>query len=152
MTFPVKLAVTVFADSTLTEEILPATANADKVPTEVMLGCAEVVTCPEVVAGPKKVPIKYVAYAFCLAVILSAFISPLLTVKPPFIANEVPLYVILDAAPILPRLLNRICVFEPGAATVPEIVPPITLPIKLLAATLPVTFKLTKEPTLVMLG
>ena len=95
---------------------------------------------------------KYVAYAFCLAVTMSAVTSPLVTVKVPFNANEVPEYVILEAAPKLPRLLNKICVFEPGAAIVPDIVPPTTLPIKLDAVTLPVTFKLTKVPRLVILG
>ena len=65
--------------------------------------------------------------------------------------NVVPVYVKLVAPPRLPRLLKMICVFAPGATTVPEMLPTI-LPIKELARTSPVTVKLANVPTLVILG
>ena len=73
------------------------------------------------------------------------------TLNAPVNVNVVPVYTKLVAPPRLPRLLKIICVFAPGATTVPEMFP-IILPIKELARTSPVTFKLASVPTLVILG
>ena len=45
----------------LPDVVVPVTARADNVPTEVMLGCAFVVTVPAVVASPVNAPIKVLA-------------------------------------------------------------------------------------------
>ena len=82
--------------------------------------------------------------------ILRAVIFPA-TLKVPVNDNVVPVYVKLVAPPKLPRLLKITCVFAPGAANVPEMLPTI-FPINDEAVMFPATVKLANVPTLVMLG
>ena len=56
-----KLAVAALPKLALPDEILPVTPRLVNVPTEVMFGCAAVVTVAAVVAAPLSAPVNVVA-------------------------------------------------------------------------------------------
>ena len=57
--------------------MLPVTARADRVPTDVIFGCALVVTVPAVVAAPDNAPVNVVALT------LPALMFPVTLAFPP---------------------------------------------------------------------
>ena len=125
----------------LPDEVLPVTARALSVPTDVILGCAFVVTVPAVVAAPVKAPTN---------VVLVTLVSPatVVTVAP-------------SVSAVLPRvtaaLASLACASVPELILVAEIAvtlapDPFSVPMKLPDVVLPVTARALSVPTDVMLG
>jgi hypothetical protein len=124
--------------------VLPVTAKLDRVPTDVMLGCAAVVTVPAVVAlvavpaDPLTDPVIVAVTVNALNVPTEVMLGCAAVVTVPAVVAEVALGTVpVTFAPVseLRPAPEPKCV----AITFPEV-------------TLPVTLKLLSVPTLVILG
>jgi hypothetical protein len=120
---------------------LPVTAKAVSVPTEVMLGCAAVVTVPAVVASPVSAPTNVVDVTLDSPATVVVVAPSVSAVDPKVTA----------------ALANRACASVPDEMLVALILltlapDPLSVPTKLPLVVLPVTTKLVNVPTEVMLG
>ncbi len=121
--------------------VLAVTVKLLSVPTEVMLGCAFVVTVPAVVAAPVNAPTNVVDVTL---------------VKPATVVTVAP-----SVSAVLPKvtasLAKRACAKVPleifdALIAVTLAADPLRVPMKFAADTLPVTAKLLSVPTEVILG
>ena len=120
--------------SKLPDVVLPVTVSDVNVPTEVMLGCAAVVTVSAVVAVPAevaKVALATVPDTLAPGIDVSPAAEPEKVVADtlPDTNNVDPSNVRAELAAAWPLLLKITCVFAPGTERFPVILP-ITLPIK----------------------
>ena len=126
---------------TLPPEILPVTAKLVKVPTLVMLGCAAVVTVPAVVAAPVSAPTNDVLVTLARPATVVTVVPRVNAVLPNVTAVLANLAWASVPVEIFVALI--LLTFAPDPFRVPTKLPPVTLP---------VTAKLVKVPTLVILG
>jgi hypothetical protein len=125
----------------LPDVVLPVTAREVNVPTEVMLGCAAVVTVPAVVAAPVSAPTNVVDVTL---------------VNPAMVVVVVPSVSAVDPS-VTAELARRACANVPLEMLVALILEtlapdPFSVPTKLPLVVLPVTANELSVPTEVMLG
>ena len=124
----------------LPPDTLPVTVKDDSVPTDVILGCAAVVTVPAVVAAPVRAPTNVVDVTL---------------VSPATVVTVAPSVSVVDPS-VTAALANLACAKVPleilSALILETLAPdPLSVPTKLPLVVLPVTAKLVSVPTEVML-
>ena len=120
---------------------LPVTDTDDRVPTDVILGCAAVVTVPAVVAAPVNVPTNVVLVTLLKPVIVVTVVPRVNVVLPKVTAALANL--VCAKVPELMLLALMLVMLAPD---------PLSVPTKLPEVILPVTASAVNVPTDVMLG